>query len=385
VRTFLKLGAMSYGGPAIMGLMQAEIQERRRWLSKQTFVEGLALVNALPGPGATQLGIFLGYQRAGWPGGVIAGICFILPAFLIMLTLTYLYSAYGALPAARQLFYGVSPVVFAIFALAVFRLGRSAIRDRWGVLIALLAGSLTASASLGIIAVFALAGAIGLLCYGARKLGLVALAIAGTAIAAWELLRSGAGAAIVPSLGSGAAATAGAPGLFEVASFFFAVGAFTFGGGLSMLAFMQDQVVNAFGWLSAQEFLDGLALGQLTPGPILMLAAFVGFKLHGFWGALLAAAAIFLPSFLLMLTVLPFFQAGRQLEWAKAALRGVGPAVIGVTAVSLIDLTPHAIVDAPTALIAAGAMLGLLYVGKLGPLSLMLLGGGIGALIRNGR
>lgn len=385
VRAFLKLGAMSYGGPAIMGLMQAEIQERRNWISKDSFVEGLALVNALPGPGATQLGIFLGYQRAGWLGGVLAGVCFILPAFVIMLALAHLYTEYGALPAARHVFYGVSPVVFAIFAVAVYRLGRNAIRDRWGVIIASVAALLSAGNWLGIVAVFALAGATGLLCYGPRKHGLIALSAAAAAIAAWELSRARVIAAIGLSLGVGVAAVPVVPAISDVASFFFAVGALTFGGGLSMLAFMQDQVVNAFGWLTPQEFLDGLALGQLTPGPILMLSAFVGFKLFGFWGALASALAIFLPSFLLMLGVLPFFQAGRQFGWAKSALRGIGPAVIGVTAVSLLDLSPHAIVDVPTALIAAGALLGLLCVKKLGPLALMLLGGGIGALIRSSR
>lgn len=389
MRTFLKLGAMSYGGPAIMGLMQAEIQERRKWLSKEDFVAGLALVSALPGPGATQLGIFLGYQRAGWRGGLLAGVCFILPAFAIMLALAYLYSSYGDLPQARDLFYGVSPVVFAIFAVAVYKLGRGAVRDRWGVLIALAAAALTLAGVLGIVAVFALAGAAGLWFYGPKARGLAALGGAVAAVAVWELLRGraavGLGLSLGVGVGVGAAAAPMAPAISDVAGFFFAVGALTFGGGLSMLAFVQDQVVNAYGWLSPREFLDGLALGQLTPGPILMLSAFVGFKLHGFWGALAAAAAIFLPSFLLMLGVLPLFQAGRQLSWMKSALRGIGPAVIGVTAVALLDLAPHAIVDIPTAVIAAAAVLGLLFVKKLGPLTLMLCGGGIGALIRGAR
>src|SRR3970040_1662914 len=125
---FLKIGAMSYGGPAIRGIMQAEIQERRGWLSKERFLEGLALVNMLPGAAATQLGIFIGYQRGGWGGGVPAGLCLLLPAFLIMLMLTLLYSTFGALPVMRDAFYGLGPVVLGIFVVAVYRLGKNAMK-----------------------------------------------------------------------------------------------------------------------------------------------------------------------------------------------------------------------------------------------------------------
>jgi chromate transport protein ChrA len=131
VRGFLKIGALSYGGPAIMGLMQTEFQEKRAWLSKERFLEGLALVNMLPGPGATQLGIYIGYVRAGWWGGALAGLCFIVPAFVIMLALAALYAEYGALPATKDVFYGLGPVVVGIFAVAVYRLGRNAVGDAW--------------------------------------------------------------------------------------------------------------------------------------------------------------------------------------------------------------------------------------------------------------
>src|SRR5580704_16576318 len=124
-RVFLKIGAMSYGGPAIMGIMQTEVQEKRQWIEKQQFVEGLALVNMLPGPGATQLGIFIGHTKAGPAGGILAGLCFMLPAFLIMLMLATAYVAFGALPAARNAFYGIGPVVVGIFAVSVYRLAKA--------------------------------------------------------------------------------------------------------------------------------------------------------------------------------------------------------------------------------------------------------------------
>src|SRR5215831_4280349 len=175
----------------------------------------------------------------------------------------------------------------------------------------------------------------------------------------------------------------GGPRLWEVGVFFFKVGAFTFGGGLSMLAFMQEQVVNQLGWLTPKEFVDGLALGQLAPGPPLMLAAFIGFKLFGIVGAAVAGAAIFLPSFLMILSILPLLQRMKDLQWLRAFMRGVGPAVIGALAVSLVQIEPHAAPDpfswlllvvtiflfqlrnvGPLPLIGAGAVLGLLSKGK---------------------
>src|SRR5689334_10849 len=138
-RAFLKLGAMSYGGPAIMGIMQAELQEKRGLVSKEKFLEGLALVNMLPGPGATQLGIFIGHANGGTAGEIIAGLCFVLPAFLIMLVLAAAYGAYGALPSMRSAFYGIGPVVLGIFTVAVYRLCNNAIKERAQVVIAVVA------------------------------------------------------------------------------------------------------------------------------------------------------------------------------------------------------------------------------------------------------
>lgn len=374
-RGFLKIGALSYGGPAIMGLMQTEFQEKRAWLSKERFLEGLALVNMLPGAGATQLGIYLGHARAGWWGGVLAGLCFIVPAFFIMLALTMAYAEYGALPAARDVFYGLAPVVVGIFVVAVYRLGRNAVGDAWQGLFAIGAALIAAFTPFGIVPLLLLAGALGVARYGHPRVGIVAaiaiLGLTGLARLAGSSLDP---AAFMPAAG-------GAAGLADIGFFFFGVGAFTFGGGLSMLAFMQDQVVNQLHWLSAQEFLDGLALGQLTPGPILMVAAFVGYKLAGVAGALVAAAAIFLPSFLLMLAILPWFTRIKQWAWMKAALKGIGPAVIGLLVVALGEMLPAAVTDLFTALLLLGGMAALL-IGRVGPLPPMIAGAAAGLFAR---
>ena len=368
---FLKLGAMSYGGPAIMGMMQAEVQEKRGWLSKENFVEGLGLVNMLPGPGVTQLGIFLGFTRGGWWGGVLAGLCFVLPALLIMLALTWAYASYGSLPVMRGVFYGLAPVVVGIFAVTVWRLGRAAIKDAKQIGLALVTAAALMFTPIDIVPLLLLAGALGVVIYGARRWGLAAVFVL---IVGYGVLHvSGS----LPPVTQAAAASA--VDLSEIAAFFFKVGAFTFGGGLSMLAFMQDQVVNQLHWLTQQQFLDGLALGQLTPGPALMVAAFVGFQTSGFTGALVGSGAIFLPSFILMLSILPVFERIKRITWMKTALKGISPAVIGLIAVAMLQMLPKAVPDWLTGVLLI-TTIALMFRWRSGPLTLMLAGGIIGWL-----
>lgn len=363
---------MSYGGPAIMGMMQAEIQEKRAWLSKENFVEGLGLVNMLPGPGATQLGIFLGFTRAGWWGGLLAGLCFVLPALLIMLALTWAYARYGALPSMRSVFYGLAPVVVGIFAVAVWRLGRAAIKDVKQIGLALATAGVLAFTRIDIIPLLLLAGVLGVVFYGTRRWGYVALLILLLGYGALQLFGS------LPPVTQTAAVDP--VDLREIAVFFFKVGAFTFGGGLSVLAFIQDQVVNQLHWLTQQQFLDGLALGQLTPGPILMVAAFVGYQTSGVSGALVGAGAIFLPSFLLMLSILPVFERIKRITWMKAALKGISPAVIGMIAVAMLQMLPKAVPNWLTGGLLV-AVIALMLLRRNGPLPLMLAGGAVGWLV----
>jgi chromate transporter len=172
--TFLKIGTLSYGGAASVGIMQTEVLEKRAWIPREQFIEGMALVNTLPGPGGVQLAIFLGFTRAGWWGGVLAGLCFILPAFCILLALTLVYHHYGALPSMRHLFYGLSPVVVGIFATSVYRLGRSAVRDRTHVLLALVSALALGLTGFGIVPIMLLAGAGGIVSYGSRTWGIAA-------------------------------------------------------------------------------------------------------------------------------------------------------------------------------------------------------------------
>ena len=377
VLAFLKLGATAYGGPAIIGIMQAELQEKRQWVSKERFVEGLSLVNMLPGAAATQLGIFLGYSRGGWLGGLLAGLCFILPAFIIMLALTLTYAAFGATPLMNGALYGLGPVVMAIFCIAVYRLGRTAAATVPQLLIAMAAASAAAFSPLGIVPILALAGSIGMILYhsrtkGAGVLGVLLGIVATLYFAPWP------GLALL-SDAANARVSGQAPSLLNIGSFFLTVGAFSFGGGLTLIAFIQEQVVNQYQWLTHREFIDGLALGQFTPGPILMVSAYVGYKLAGIAGAAVAAAAIFLPAFVLMLSILPVFERARKLLWTKAAMKGIGPAVIGVLAVSLLQMAPHALPD----WIAVGlfvATVVAMLAWKVGAIKLMAMGAVLGVV-----
>ena len=370
---FLKVGATAYGGPAIMGIMQAEFQERRQWTSKPRFLEGMALVNVLPGATATQLGIFLGFVRGGWWGGLLAGLCFATPGFLVMLALTVAYAAFGVSPILRGALYGLGPVVLAIFFAALFRLGTSALRSRTHALVAVGAAVTALLSPLGAAAILLLAGGVGLFLFHDKRLGvvvLIALTILLTLVplVAWSPLGSPAVVGQEPTLG-------------RVAALFAAVGAFTFGGGLTMIALMEEHVVNQLHWLTPREFVDGLALGQLTPGPVLMLAAYVGYKVLGLGGAIVAAAASFLPSFVLMLVLLPVFDRIRSLRWARAVMQGIVPGVIGVMAVALVRMTPHAAPD-PLAIAVLVVAVTTLILWRVAPLKAML-GGSVFGILRD--
>ena len=373
--SFLKLGATSYGGPAMMGVMQAELQQKRRWVSKERFVEGLSVVNMLPGATAAQLAIFLGYARGGWWSGLIGGLCFVLPAFFVMLALTVAYATVGVSPLVRGALYGLGPVVLAVFAVGVYRLGRSAMSSVPQALIAVVAAATSITTPLGIVGILVLAGAAGLFLFHSRKPAALAAASSAAVLA---LLPLTGWVASLPTLG----VPGGIPrtdSLLDIGAYFFKVGAFTVGGGLTMIAFIQDQVVGEFHWLTPREFIDGLALGQFTPGPVLMIAAYVGYKVAGFAGATVAATATFLPSFILMLGILPILDRVRKLAWTRAVMKGMGPAVIGILAVSLIRLAPHAVPD-PFAIAILIATVVALLVWRTGVFKLVMAGAVLGVL-----
>jgi chromate transporter len=256
---------------------------------------------------------------------------------------------------------------------SIYRLGRAAVSTMPQTLLAILAAAAVIWSPLGIVAILLLAGGLGVLLFHSRSLGAIILLVI---IAGLSILRYVFHPTIIPAMAPSSDMPHPAS-LAEIATFLFKVGAFTFGGGLTMIAFIQDQVVRQFHWLTPQEFLDGLALGQFTPGPILMVAAYVGYKVAGLMGAVVGATAAFVPSFILMLAILPAFERVRKLVWTKAAMQGIGPAVIGVLAVSLFQLAPHALPDG-FAVAVLGTTVAALVLWRVGTVRLMVAGAVLG-------
>jgi len=280
-------------------------------------------------------------------------------------------------PVARGALYGLGPVVLGLYAVAVYRLGRTATTTVPEAAIGILAAAASIGTPLGIVVILVLAGIVGVLLFQPARPGAL-VAVSASALflavlaAAWWL----------PMSTSLSALPGGNPdpkSLWDIGIYFLKVGAFTIGGGLAMIAFIQDQVVGQFGWLTPREFIDGLALGQLTPGPVLMIAAYVGYKMAGVAGAGMAAGAAFLPSFLIMLGVFPVLERIRKLAWVRAVMKGMAPAVIGVLAVSLFRLAPAALPDAFAVAILAATLLALV-VFRIGAFKLMIAGAILGVL-----
>jgi len=307
---FLRLGATAFGGPAAhVALMQDEFVERRRWVDRARFLDLLGAVNLIPGPNSTEMAIHLGYIRAGWPGLVVAGACFILPAALMVSAIGWAYVTYGALPDATAVLSGLKPVVLVVVADALVKFGRTALT---GWFQAALAAAALAAAALGVdeLLVLAAAGAIGAARAGALR---------------------GRAAALVPLPLALAAATAPATpaALFWV---FAKIGSVLFGSGYVLLAFLRTELVERLGWLTTPQLLDAVAVGQVTPGPVFTTATFVGWIAAGPAGAAAATAGIFLPAFVFVALSGPLVTRIRASPVAGAFLEGVTLASLGLMA-----------------------------------------------------
>lgn len=357
--------------------MQAELQEKRQWVSKERFVEGLSLANLIPGATLTQFCMFLGYARGGFWGGLLAGLCFVLPAFGVILALTLTYAYLGATPIMRGGLYGLAPAVVGIFVVAVYRLSRSEVSTVPQIIIALAAAAAVAFSPVGIVPTLALAAGVGILIFHSLRAGALILAVMtafliGASFGSWVPMSLVAPAAQAMASGHPA-------GLAEIGAFFSKIGALTFGGGLTIIALIQEQAVDQYHWLTHQEFIDGLALGQFTPGPMIIVAAYVGYKVSGLGGAAIAAAAIFLPSFVITLPILPIYERVRKLVWTTAAMKGIGPAVMGILVVKLGQMAPHALPDFAAVAILIATVIALL-MSRIGPVKIMIAGSVFGVL-----
>ena len=351
---FLRLGVTAFGGPAAhIAMMRDEVVDRRKWLTDAEFLDLLAATNLIPGPNSTEMAIHLGYRRAGLAGLALAGVCFILPAALIVLPIAWAYTRYGETPQAAWLAYGIAPVIIAIVAQAVVKLGRAAVT---GVAPALLG---VASAALSIAGVNELlllgGGAVaGLSVAGARTLGRRGPS-GGAAAAAWAIAMAAGGACLQAASLATAAAASVPVTLTRLALFFLKVGSILFGSGYVLLAFLRADLTERWGWLTDQQLIDAVTVGQVTPGPVFTTATFIGYLLGGVPGAVLATVAIFLPGFVFVAFTQPIIPRLRASTLMGGALDGVVAASLGLMLAVTWQLAGAAITDAATAGVGAAA------------------------------
>lgn len=349
---FLRLGATSFGGPAAhVGMMEREIVERRRWLGHEDFLDLLGATNLIPGPNSTELAIHIGYRRAGWPGLVVAGVSFILPATIIVATMAWGYVRFGALPEVAGVLYAVKPVVIAVVLQALWSLSRVAVKSVW---LAVVAVAATAAVLAGVHEIIVLLGAgLAVALVGAARRGMHAphhsLAFAAPLV--------GPLVTVVPG-----AAPASAAGLWAIFGVFAKVGALLFGSGYVLLAFLRADLVERYRWLTEQQLLDAVAVGQVTPGPVFTTATFIGYLLHGGAGAAVATVGIFLPAFIFVAASIPMLAQLRRSVIARTMLDGVNVASLALMAVVSWQLARSALVDAATIGIAVVSALLLLYL-----------------------
>ena len=350
-RYFLRLGTIGFGGPvALVGYMHRDLVERRAWLSQDDYSLGLALAQVMPGPLAAQLAMAIGFLKAGFAGATVVGLAFVLPSFLMVVGLAALYVQYEGLWWVSALFYTVGASVIAIIAIAAYKLSRTTNkRDPlcWAIFAVLFLATVVAQAELAELYILA---------------GLLVVVV--RARPTWLRLPGGSMPILIalPPLVAGAAAAAAPLNDTLVTMFFFFVkaGAFVFGSGLTIVPFLHQGVVQNFGWLNEHQFLDAVAVAIITPGPVVITVAFIGYLTAGLPGAIVAGLGMFLPVYLFTIGPVPWFKRNRNNLQLKAFVTGATAAATGAIAGAVVVLGQRAILDAPTALVALASLVILL-------------------------
>jgi chromate transporter len=338
---FLRLGTLGFGGPvALCGLMERELVGEKGWLTKEEMRDAIAVSQSLPGPLAIQVGIFIAYLRGGFWGAWAGGWAFILPNFVIVAALAAAYVYFGGLSWMTAIFYGVSPAVIALIIHSCYRLAKLGMEDwlQWVIAAACFLVTIWLEAEVAVL--FIGAGILGILYYGSRFRG------GSTPMALLAIAPLGIGTATAPT-----ASTLG-----HLLGFFLKAGSLTFGSGLVIVPFLEKGLVQQTGWLNGREFLVAVAVGMLSPGPVVITATFVGFLVAGFWGSLVSTIGIFLPSFILILAVAPILARHRANRNVQGFVKGAYAAAIGTILGACVLLGKIAIGDWLTALVAAGSL-----------------------------
>ncbi len=381
---FLKIGGTGFGGPAaLIALTEQEVVERRKWLSREYFLDIVGVTNLIPGPNATEIAIHVGYLRAGWPGLLVAGTCFILPAALITAAFAWAYVRYGALPQIVPFLYGIKPAILAVIFTALWRLGRAAVKN-WRLIVVGMAVALALLLGTNEIVALLGGGVLGMLWLRlsdpdgplASKRKPTALACTATSLIAasirtwrqafqsawWQAFQpaftgwKARATALIKALEPAAIAglSTNVP-LWRLGLFFLKVGSVLYGSGYVLVAFLEGGLVRDYGWLTQQQLLDAIAIGQFTPGPVLSTATFIGYLLAGGPGAVVATVAIFLPSFVFVAAIQPLMPHLRRSRWSAAFLDAVSVSSVALMAMVVVRLTWATLIGWPAWLIALTA------------------------------
>ena len=366
---FLRLGTLGFGGPiALAGHMQKDLVEERRWVSKQDYLEGLAFSQLSPGPLAAQLAMYLGWLRAGALGATLVGVAFILPSLLMVLVLAALYVHFGSLPWIQGMFYGIGAAVIAIIVRSAIKLVRGTVgRDwlLWAIFTAL--AITTAWTKSEIVWLFLLCGVIAMFVKAPPLI---------PSRATSAMFVGGVGPLLTGIHGLASIATVGVLFLF-----FLKAGAFVFGSGLAIVPFLYGGVVAKFHWLTERQFVDAVAVAMITPGPVVITAAFIGYVVAGPVGALVAAWAVFAPPYFIVLVGAPYYRRFAQNRQVKAFVQGVTAAAVGAIAGAAYILARRSLVDLPTVLIGFVTLVILMFTKKIPEPLVILAAGAVGVFL----
>lgn len=362
---FIKLGATGFGGPiALVASMQKDLVEERNWFSQGAFKEGMALAQLAPGPLATQVAIYLGWFHSGILGATLVGILFVLPSFLMVVAIAILYIQYGSLPFIQKLFHGIGPAVIGIICIGAHKLAKRNLGRSWDLwTIAIINAVIVGVTKSEIIWVFLLSG-----------LFLVVLrSKIGPKVGVYSFfpmfVLSGLNGEAAPST------------LVSIFTFFLRAGAFVFGSGLAIVPFLHAGVTVENHWLTEAQFLDAVAVAMITPGPVVITVAFIGFLVAGFVGASLAALGTFLPCYFFTIIPAPYFSRISKTKHLKEFIGGITAAAIGAILGAAFILGRQSLANLPSVLIFALTLLGLLFIKKVPEPAWILIAGGIGCLL----
>lgn len=359
-RVFFKLGCFAFGGPAAhIAMMEDEVVHKRKWMSQEHFLDLIGATNLIPGPNSTEMTMHCGHERAGCKGLIIAGFSFIVPAVVITSFFAWLYAQYGQLPVVEPFIYGIKPAVIAIIVMAAYRLGKKAIKNKELAII----GVITTTACIfGVNEIMAL--------FGCALLGLISY-----------FLKKNKGRlnSFIPIVLFQASASLKI-GALKIFITFFKVGAILYGSGYVLFAFLDSELV-ANGWLTRQALIDAVAVGQITPGPVLSTATFIGWQMNGVTGAIAATIGIFLPSFVFVLVLNPLIPKMRKSKIMGAILDTVNVAAVALILAVCIEMGKDTITNWRTSLIAMISLVLVFYFKKFNSAFIVLLGAILGYVL----